>query len=80
MRSLSILPNALRVANQNSNYGSFRSFSRSPVQFSKDMFCFQCEQTDNGTGCTVVGVCGKTPEVSRLQVFIFLVFGLMICK
>jgi len=27
------------------------------------MFCFQCEQTENGKGCTVVGVCGKTPEV-----------------
>eukprot|EP00955_Chlamydomonas_euryale_P023485 248183-Chlamydomonas_euryale.AAC.4 len=24
----------------------------------------QCEQTANGTGCTVVGNCGKTPEVS----------------
>lgn len=32
-----------------------------------DMFCFQCEQTEHGTGCTVVGVCGKTPEVSSLQ-------------
>lgn len=25
----------------------------------------QCEQTVNGTGCTEVGVCGKTPEVGR---------------
>lgn len=31
------------------------------------MFCYQCEQTENGTGCTVVGVCGKTPEVAALQ-------------
>jgi hydroxylamine reductase len=31
------------------------------------MFCFQCEQTTGGTGCTKVGVCGKNPEVSRLQ-------------
>lgn len=31
------------------------------------MFCFQCEQTVGGKGCTVMGVCGKTPEVSRLQ-------------
>jgi len=30
-----------------------------------DMFCFQCEQTAGGTGCTKVGVCGKKPEVSR---------------
>jgi len=31
------------------------------------MFCFQCEQTDKGTGCTTVGMCGKTPNVSREQ-------------
>jgi hydroxylamine reductase len=30
-----------------------------------DMFCFQCEQTAFGTGCTRVGVCGKKPEVAR---------------
>jgi hydroxylamine reductase len=29
------------------------------------MFCFQCEQTAGGTGCTKVGVCGKKPEVAR---------------
>lgn len=32
-----------------------------------DMFCFQCEQTNEGTGCTTVGVCGKTPEVAWAQ-------------
>jgi hydroxylamine reductase len=31
------------------------------------MFCYQCEQTAKGTGCTVAGVCGKTAEVSALQ-------------
>jgi hydroxylamine reductase len=30
------------------------------------MFCFQCEQAAKG-GCTTIGVCGKTPEVSDLQ-------------
>jgi hydroxylamine reductase len=30
-----------------------------------EMFCFQCEQTAGGTGCTKVGVCGKKPEVSK---------------
>lgn len=29
-----------------------------------DMFCFQCEQTAGGKGCTRVGVCGKTPELA----------------
>ena len=32
-----------------------------------EMFCFQCEQTEHGTGCTTVGVCGKTPAVAKLQ-------------
>ncbi|MFA7172458.1 MAG: hydroxylamine reductase [Kiritimatiellia bacterium] len=31
------------------------------------MFCYQCEQTSAGTGCTVVGVCGKNRETSDLQ-------------
>lgn len=31
------------------------------------MFCFQCEQTAKGTGCTVSGVCGKQPDVAALQ-------------
>ena len=31
------------------------------------MFCYQCEQTAKGTGCTVKGVCGKDPEVAALQ-------------
>jgi hydroxylamine reductase len=31
------------------------------------MFCYQCEQTAKGTGCTVQGVCGKSPEIAALQ-------------
>ncbi len=31
------------------------------------MFCYQCEQTAKGTGCTTVGVCGKSEEVADLQ-------------
>jgi len=31
------------------------------------MFCYQCEQTANGTGCDVSGICGKNPEVAGLQ-------------
>ncbi len=31
------------------------------------MFCYQCEQTAGGKGCTKVGVCGKTPDVAALQ-------------
>lgn len=31
------------------------------------MFCYQCQETARGTGCTVSGVCGKKPEVARMQ-------------
>jgi len=31
------------------------------------MFCYQCEQTAGGTGCTKVGVCGKDAETADLQ-------------
>jgi len=33
----------------------------------KTMFCYQCEQTAKGEGCTKLGVCGKEPEVAALQ-------------
>lgn len=32
-----------------------------------EMFCYQCEQTANGKGCTRLGICGKTPEIANLQ-------------
>ena len=31
------------------------------------MFCFQCQETAGCKGCTRVGVCGKKPEVARMQ-------------
>jgi hydroxylamine reductase len=31
------------------------------------MFCYQCEQTAKGTGCTVGGVCGKDADTATLQ-------------
>ena len=31
------------------------------------MFCYQCEQTAKGEGCTKAGVCGKQPDVAALQ-------------
>jgi hydroxylamine reductase len=31
------------------------------------MFCYQCEQTSKGAGCTNVGVCGKDPDTAALQ-------------
>ncbi|HEY8362731.1 MAG TPA: hydroxylamine reductase [Tissierellaceae bacterium] len=31
------------------------------------MFCYQCQETAQGKGCTKVGVCGKTADVAALQ-------------
>lgn len=31
------------------------------------MFCYQCQETAGGKGCTISGVCGKKPEVARIQ-------------
>lgn len=31
------------------------------------MFCFQCQETAKGTGCTISGVCGKTEKVANMQ-------------
>ena len=31
------------------------------------MFCFQCQETAGGKGCTVQGVCGKKPDVAEMQ-------------
>jgi hydroxylamine reductase len=41
------------------------------------MFCYQCEQTFKGTGCTIQGVCGKQPDVAALQdLLIYSLMGL----
>lgn len=31
------------------------------------MFCYQCQETAQGKGCTVIGVCGKTAKTAKLQ-------------
>jgi len=31
------------------------------------MFCYQCEETAKGTGCTLAGICGKDPTTAALQ-------------
>lgn len=41
------------------------------------MFCYQCQETALGKGCTVKGVCGKTADVAGLQdLLIFLMKGI----
>ena len=31
------------------------------------MFCYQCQETAGCSGCTISGVCGKTPDVAAMQ-------------
>ena len=31
------------------------------------MFCYQCQETAGCTGCTQFGVCGKSPDLARIQ-------------
>ena len=31
------------------------------------MFCYQCQETAGGKGCTHGGVCGKNAETANLQ-------------
>ncbi len=41
------------------------------------MFCYQCQETAKGTGCTITGVCGKSEEVARMQdLLMFVVRGI----
>ena len=41
------------------------------------MFCFQCQETAKGTGCTITGVCGKTEKVANMQdLLVFVVKGM----
>lgn len=43
------------------------------------MFCYQCEQTYNGKGCTIKGVCGKNDEVATLlDLLIYVTKGISI--
>ncbi len=44
------------------------------------MFCFQCEETAGGKGCTKGGVCGKPAEVAELQDLLIYVLKGMACR
>ena len=40
------------------------------------MFCYQCQETAKGTGCTLRGVCGKLPETSaRMDLLLYVTRG-----
>jgi len=43
------------------------------------MFCYQCEETARGTGCTIKGVCGKEEEIAAYQdALVYLCKGLSV--
>ncbi|MDX9810938.1 MAG: hydroxylamine reductase [Bacteroidales bacterium] len=43
------------------------------------MFCFQCQETAKGTGCTIAGVCGKNEKVANMQdLLIYVLKGISI--
>lgn len=45
----------------------------------KRMFCYQCQEAAKGTGCDVMGVCGKTPMLSsHMDAFKYVLKGLAI--
>jgi len=44
-----------------------------------NMFCYQCQETAKGSGCTIRGVCGKSAEVAKVQdLLIYLVKGISV--
>src|SRR4051794_23116546 len=43
------------------------------------MFCYQCQETANGTGCTIAGICGKKDDLANMQdLLIYVVKGIAI--
>ena len=43
------------------------------------MFCYQCQETAKGTGCTIKGVCGKDDEIAAYHdVLVYLCKGLSV--
>lgn len=41
------------------------------------MFCYQCQETAKGSGCTIKGVCGKADDVANLQdLLVYVVKGI----
>ena len=54
------------ILNLSKNYQKFISAKETRSMENK-MFCYQCQETANCTGCTLTGVCGKNPQVAAAQ-------------
>ncbi|MFL0267314.1 hydroxylamine reductase [Candidatus Clostridium radicumherbarum] len=45
------------------------------------MFCYQCQETAGGKGCTLRGVCGKTSDLANLQdLLIYVLKGISVAN
>jgi len=45
------------------------------------MYCYQCQETNKGKGCTIAGVCGKKAEVAELMdLYIHIMRGISFCN
>ena len=42
-----------------------------------EMNCNQCQEAAKGIGCTVFGVCGKSPELTCLNGYVYLLVNWM---
>lgn len=53
------------------------NYDEATLKHQPSMFCFQCQEASKGTGCTIVGVCGKPHDVANLQdLLIYLLKGI----
>jgi hydroxylamine reductase len=59
--------NTSKITFAKQQYSTAAAATNTAAPADKKMFCFQCEQTDKGSGCTTLGVCGKTPETAAMQ-------------
>lgn len=54
------------MSNAHANTGTNVAIN-SNAAINSSMFCYQCEQAADGTGCNIAGICGKNAHVSTLQ-------------
>jgi len=45
------------------------------------MFCYQCQETAKGIGCTKRGVCGKSDDLANMQdLLVYVLKGIIYCS
>ncbi len=56
--------NIMQLSNQTTNVFTDK---KERIKMDQKMFCYQCQETAGCTGCTTFGVCGKSPELAKMQ-------------